>query len=111
MNVSRRQVLGGLGAATFLAAFSPAYLGSEVVMHGYLKPYGMMGKYVFSATPFHCLECFRGDETTLMLVDLKGTAPHAGKVQLKGVLQAFYGKTGMFAARLKDARCVKNAFV
>lgn len=110
MRLSRRDVLSGLGVVGLLAV-CPSLIGNEITVSGYLKPYGLMGKYLFSATPLHCLECFKGDETALMVVDLKDAAPHAAKVQLKGVLQAFNGKTHGFSYALKDAQIIKNAFV
>lgn len=111
MKLSRRDALGGFGAAVMLAAFTPSMIGSEVVVEGYVKPYGLFGKYLFSATPLHCLECFRGDETALMVVELKGSVPGNTKVRLSGVLQGFNSKTAPFTITLKDAKLVKNAFV
>ncbi len=111
MKLSRRDVLGGFGAAVMLSTFTPSMIGNEVIVEGYLKPYGIMGKYVFSTTPLHCLECFRGDESALMVVDLKGSVVGNTKVQVSGVLQGFNGKTEPFAITLKDAKLIKNTFV
>lgn len=111
MKLSRRDVLGGFGAAVMLAAFTPSMIGNEVIVEGYLKPYGLFGKYLFSATPLHCLECFRGDETALMVVDLKGGVASNTKLRLSGILQGFNGKTSPFAYALKDAKLIKNTFV
>ncbi len=109
MKLSRRDVLYGAGAAVMLASL-PAMRAQ--VLEGYLKPYGIAGSFIFSKTPLHCLECFKGDVGDLMVVQLPQLpAAHTGKVRLTGTATPNANKHAFFRHVMNDAKLVKNTFV
>lgn len=111
MKLSRRSVLSCVGAAIAIGSLSPV-IGRDTTIDGYLKPYGIANRYLFSKTPFHCLDCFNGQVGDLVVVHLNDQASYpSGKVRLSGVLIDKSNKNGLIPYALHQAQFVKKAFV